>query len=362
MAGGLSKSYEDIPTGFRKGACPICLTDNTDLREEAIDSMTCNCARCGKFYLNGRSYSFFLQRLFPETEPTASMLRRSVVSHAIRLRQRPGRYEFAPINIEEISSLCAQGALPNAQEQVDNLVLWVGDHLRYPAEFTFASKDELSAWIGIAVTPRGPYSGLVWLIEQPETKALVVAEDGGQSEGRPQLALRLSMPGWGRYQELKHQRVDSRAAFIAMKFGDPELNGLVDDHFRPAVARAGFELRLLTDSQPAGLIDDQIRVGLRRARFVIADLTHGNRGAYWEAGFAEALGRPVIYTCRADAWERRDGDGDRLVHFDTNHLVTVMWDPANPEDAANRLTATIRATLPDEATLADEWGGPAGAN
>jgi nucleoside 2-deoxyribosyltransferase len=45
-------------------------------------------------------------------------------------------------------------------------------------------------------------------------------------------------------------------------------------------------------------IDDQMRVALRTSRFVVADLTRGNRGAYWEAGFAEGLGRPVIYTCR----------------------------------------------------------------
>ena len=28
--------------------------------------------------------------------------------------------------------------------------------------------------------------------------------------------------------------------------------------------------------------------------------THGDPGAYWEAGFAEGLGKPVIYTCEKD--------------------------------------------------------------
>jgi hypothetical protein len=109
-------------------------------------------------------------------------------------------------------------------------------------------------------------------------------------------------------------------------------------------------LNVLTDRQPAGLIDDQLRVALRRSRFVIADLTHGNNGAYWEAGFAEGLGRPVIYTCREKEWE----DGNQKTHFDTNHLVTVIWDPQRPNDAAERLTAIIRATLPDEAKLDDD--------
>jgi hypothetical protein len=95
------------------------------------------------------------------------------------------------------------------------------------------------------------------------------------------------------------------------------------------------------------LIDDQMRVALRTARFVIADLTHGSHGAYWEAGFAEGLGRPVIYTCRKDEWK------SGASHFDTNHLNTIEWDPENLQGAATRLTAMIRATLPAEAKMTD---------
>jgi len=138
-----------------------------------------------------------------------------------------------------------------------------------------------------------------------------------------------------------------------MQFGDEELNLAVENSFKPAVTLAGFELRLLYDGQPAGLIDDQLRVRLRTSRFVIADLTHANNGAYWEAGFAEGLGRPVIYTCRKKEWNEFDEDGRRKVHFDTNHLVTIIWDPADLADATKRLTATIRATLPGEAKMSD---------
>jgi hypothetical protein len=155
------------------------------------------------------------------------------------------------------------------------------------------------------------------------------------------------MAGWQRYEELKRAEVQSRTAFMAMQFDDEELNQMVNDAFKPAVARTGFELRVLTDGQPAGLINDQLRVALRTSRFVIADLTHGNKGAYWEAGFAEGLGRPVIYTCRKKEWQ------EQKTHFDTNHLNTIIWDPGNPEDAAVHLTATIRATLPAEAKMMD---------
>jgi hypothetical protein len=134
---------------------------------------------------------------------------------------------------------------------------------------------------------------------------------------------------------------------MAMKFGDPELNDVVDRCFRPAVQRAGFELRVLTDNQRAGLIDDQIRSALLSARFVIADLTHGSYGAYWEAGFADGRGLPVIYTCRREEWEKAK------THFDTNHMTTVLWDLRSLKLAADDVTAIIRATLRADAKQSD---------
>jgi len=40
-------------------------------------------------------------------------------------------------------------------------------------------------------------------------------------------------------------------------------------------------------------------------------------------------------------------------HFDTNHHLTVLWDKQAPEQAGDKLKATIRATLPQLAKLED---------
>jgi hypothetical protein len=39
------------------------------------------------------------------------------------------------------------------------------------------------------------------------------------------------------------------------------------------------------------------------ARFLVADLTDRCPGAYWEAGFAHGLGKPVIYMCELKTFE-----------------------------------------------------------
>jgi hypothetical protein len=205
----------------------------------------------------------------------------------------------------------------------------------------------LDAWIGTSLlTPPTPHAGLKWVLDHLVLAGLLDYSLAG-GDAFTSFNLQLTMVGWEKYAQLKQVRSNSRTAFMAMKFDDPQLDGVVDACFRPAVRRAGFELKKLTDEQPAGLIDDQIRASILSGRFVIADLTHGSHGAYWEAGFAEGLRLPVIYTCELSAWQ------ERKTHFDTNHMLTIVWDPADLSKAGNAMTAAIRATLRAEAIQQD---------
>jgi len=135
---------------------------------------------------------------------------------------------------------------------------------------------------------------------------------------------------------------------MAMQYHDPELDKVFAECFGPAVYETGFDLRRLDEAPPAGLIDDRLRVEIRTSRFLIADLTGDNRGVYWEAGFAEGIGRPVIYTCEEGYFEKHG------THFDTNHHQTIIWKPSDLDLAASELKTTIRATLPAEAILEDQ--------
>jgi hypothetical protein len=199
--------------------------------------------------------------------------------------------------------------------------------------------DEVVAWIGGPIS-RQPGVPLIWLINSPHG----LFRNSDLLSG---VRTALTLEGWARYETLRRDAPSTRKAFLAMRFGDPELEKVVASCFQPAAARAGFELTTMIEKQPAGSIDDQMRVRLRTSRFVVADLTHGNQGAYWEAGFAEGLGRPVIYTCRKLEWDRE------RTHFDTNHLVTIIWDPVDLRSAGEALTATIRASLPIDAVMED---------
>jgi hypothetical protein len=265
-----------------------------------------------------------------------------MLSHIIRRQQRTDAgWVQVPLDLE---TWHLELPLPSPLEQLERLIVAVGDHQPSHAEPAPMSTDALSALIGTTITPKSPNAGLEWLLEQQEAQNLL--EKRGQ-ERNTIFNLRLRMDGWRRYEALKRAQVETRTVLMAMEFGHEELDRVVKDCIAPAIERAGFKLRVLGENQPAGLIDDQLRVALRTSRFVVSDLTHGNNGAYWEAGFAEGLSRPVIYTCRKKEWD------EKKTHFDTNHLVTVIWDPGNLSDAAKKLTATVRATLPAEAKMTD---------
>ena len=169
----------------------------------------------------------------------------------------------------------------------------------------------------------------------------------GVADGRKKLEqghtspMVLSLAGWDRYEQLKKANPESTTAFMAMQFRDAQMDRIYRESFRPALAALGFESHTVDERPEAGLLDYQIRLQVTASRFVLADITHENRGVYFEAGYAEGIGRPVIYTCRTDAFNPGIGQP----HFDVNHHLHVTWDDPPTQEQLDRLSLTIRHTL-----------------
>lgn len=239
-----------------------------------------------------------------------------------------------PVELEKLTNATK---LPRALERIDNLVL----HLA----------EDFAAGMSVDLNPRHLWAKLGclqpgeadWVVDQAHEVGFI-----SRDKWNPGLHS-LSAKGWERQTELLRDGARSTHAFMTMKFGDAEMDRVFAEHLRPAVAQTGFDLRTTVgDHQTAGSIDNRMRVEIRTSRFVLCDLTHGNQGAYWEAGFAEGLGRPVIYTCRRDVLNT-----PKAVHFDTDHQLIIKWDLPDMGAAMQELKATIRATLPAEAKMQD---------
>jgi len=321
--------------------CPICQTvlEDKPISASSAQGFGYECSRCGKFILSYHTKSD-LGRTFIDAEAHDEKEEKvAVLSHAIRKMQKEDSW---PTLTGDLIKAILKNPLPSLTEQANNLIKWFGENTSPGISCSIQPLTHQSI-IG-ARNPEGFAFVVKYLLERRHLDGNLTG--GTRSPG--EAFATLSFDGWQYYDQLKRSAVDSRKAFMAMEYGHKELDEIVDNHLKPAVGDTGFELCRLDESGKAGLIDDRLRVEIRNSRFLISDLTHENRGAYWEAGYAEGLGKPVIYTCSKEKF-----NNDKP-HFDINRHLTIIWDEKEIQTAMKSLKATIRATLPSEAKMSDD--------
>lgn len=314
--------------------CPLCGNASAvaGLDASGRDATLVNCPHCGKFGLTG-TLGATLTNLLLSNDAAPKL------SHVVRKAHEAGQQLLLNSYTAEA---VLQNPLPRPREQADLLIQWLARNSPGPGEPVELNYDLQGAVIGAK-----SHAGFSMVIEHLKNAGLVAGPHETYLSGESVAHVALTFSGWDKYESLRAGSATYRKGFMAMKFGDPTLNLLLDQVLKPAAKRAGFDLFKLDDRPIAGLIDDRMRVEIRASDFVVADLSHDNLGAYWEAGYAEGLGKPVIYTCERDKFEVTK------THFDTNHHLTIVWDSAAPEGAGHQLVATIRATLPHLAKLTD---------
>ena len=163
--------------------------------------------------------------------------------------------------------------------------------------------------------------------------------------------------GYARLAELEQQTVVTSQAFVAMWFSH-ETNGAYSEGIEPAIRDAGYRSLRIDRKEHINKIDDEIIAEIRRSRFVVADFTAevvkwdsggslssreprevyvARGGVYYEAGFAQGLNIPVIWTCRQDVINH--------VHFDTRQFNHITW--VDPQDLYAKLKNRIGAMIGD---------------
>jgi nucleoside 2-deoxyribosyltransferase len=317
------------------GRCWICLSPLEAPRFRSLgEVIQFNCPRCGEYALSSTAIAVLEvdQRPFSDRQ-------RAILCHAIRKRRRGEKPTI--YTVDDLDAILNAAKLPAVAEQAETLVLLIGELLEGPGVLL----DLYDLRHGGVIGTLNP-DNFDFVLRGLEGDGLLERK-GPPSRG--EWTGTLTFKGWERLQELQRGRVKGLRAFMAMKFGNEELDRIYVEHFKPAASAAGFDLRKVNEEPTPGLIDNRIRVDIRESRFVVADLSDDNLGAYWEAGYAEGLGKPVIYTC-----ERTKFESEKTTHFDTNHSLTIPWDAEDPEWAAAMLKATIRARFPQEARMRDE--------
>ena len=288
-----------------------------------IDASIFQCNVCGRYKTPGLTELSGLQNLEP--------IQRALLSHRLCTRSSA---EEPFVTSEWVNDLLSNVSLPTPAMQATNLVRFIGD------EVSRSGKPVGQPPVGFhAIIGSFNRAMALRLIGELQERKILTMDDVVGIPGNP-LNITLTLDGWERYEAEKRGRFEGDYGFIAMQFDDSELDPFVRDIVKPAVKKGiDYDLVDMRDVGRAGVIDDIMRTQIRDAAFVIVDLTHDNSGAYWEAGYAEGLGKPVLYICKKAKF---DEDG---THFDTNHCTTIFWSRDDDEGFKQELIASLRRSL-----------------
>ncbi|MCL2888277.1 MAG: hypothetical protein FWF35_03090 [Elusimicrobia bacterium] len=301
-----------------------------------------------------------------------SRLFKDAIIYSIAQMKPPSNGQIL-IKQQDIINILDTASEITPQQQLNNLVLYIGESTfmgdsltvipSYKDEYksTYKAAREFSRVI--ALCGFSNQVGLRTALAHLETKGLIKGDKNRVDwEREAFLTFALTFDGWNLYEELKRGKVDSNIAFMAMQFNNKDLEKFYKAYIQTAVGQTGFRIKRIDEEQRAGLIDAHLRLEISRSRFVISDLTDENNGAYWEAGYAEGLGRPVIYIYDERKHEQEQKDKSKTdgaicsycnrkiknaPHFDTNHHLTIFWNPEKPDEFVKKLKETIRFTIPE---------------
>ncbi|SHG64957.1 hypothetical protein SAMN05443144_14213 [Fodinibius roseus] len=320
--------------------CPVCQRDAKVEKKDAGRYFKVECPKCGKF-----EWEKEIPMHLPDYQEHSI-----IISYWIRNNQKDeDKEDRLYLDDKLVKTIIRDIDLPSIAEKAQNLLLLIGNDLNRPDEKIELTNDKKLEYI----TKIGAKDDneLVYIIAYLKSQGLIETDLNYLFEAENKIFdnfVSFTFRGWSEFERFSSGEETKEVAFMAMDFNDSNVEKAYQDCFKPAVSKTGFELFNLREKPKAGLIDNRLRSEIRKSRFILADLTNNNLGAYWEAGFAEGLGRPVIYLCEKSHFKQFQ------THFDTNHHYTVIYEMNNLNDAAEDLKATIRATLPAEAKMADE--------
>lgn len=144
--------------------------------------------------------------------------------------------------------------------------------------------------------------------------------------------------GYARVENLKAGADEtSRQAFFVCRF-IPELDELFEAVIKPLGVELNCAVQRIKDIHHIDKIDDRICQEIRRSQVVLVDLTEQNFNVAFEAGYALALNKPIVWTTK------RTPEGVRMP-FDIYTYNCLEWDSSDLVNFREALKFRLMAAL-----------------
>jgi len=330
--------------------CPVCGNDAIVNHAQYRHATWVNCSKCGRFYLD---YSIIVhnnQDLEAKNQTCTYYYlthcnqfyhnqKSQEISPYFHSKSELPNGEIGPGNVYYISIESIQNIYPkNFSERIDKVLLNLANYCGgIGGTFDFFNLSEQNnqklntlCFITTDNTEKNNQEikdllslmteiGLLQPLNSPQTNSMVT--------------YKITARGWLRVQELEEQNKVIQQGFIAMWF-DSSMEDARKKIIQ-VVEECGYLPRIIDLKEHNNQIVPEIFFEIKRSRFVLADLTGQRNGVYYEAGYAEALNKPVILSCKESDFENR--------HFDVAQKNTIQW--KDLEDLYKRLKDRIKATV-----------------
>jgi hypothetical protein len=262
------------------------------------------------------------RRAAPPGSPEATAIIADLAKLSLAVRHAPERPVLTLNNWREVTGRAPRWTL---DEKIDRLVRQLSQLGGFGHRFEFAKNGlplrALYAAAGASSLDEGRF--LLGTLEEHGLAKLGWDSEGFRGE--------LTSAAW-RALEVQRTPSSSGRCFVAMWFND-EMADAWTGGFKVGIERAGMEPRRVDEVDHVNKICDQIAIEIEAAEIVIADVTGFRSGVFFEAGYAAALGKPVMWTCRED-FHGQLGD-----HFDTRQYNHLKWKA--PDDLAELVAAKL---------------------
>ncbi len=299
----------------------------TEEPHENPDTAIIMCRRCGTYAIE-KTFAAKNQEGLGEDLGLA-------LSAFVRESQRDGDGPAVEITAANYTELAAKASVPATfAGYIDRILTHLAKLSKYPGNWAKGLETEQLA--AHACLPFDSYN--VLLVQMQDQNLL-------QFNGRDpiRVAAQLKPDGWARVDYLLARHPSSNRAFVAMWFA-PEMQPAFNEGIKPALIECGYEPPFRVDdpehekraAEPdyQAKIDDRILAEIRRARFVVADMSGARPAVYYEAGFAQGLNIPIIWSCRA-------ASATKDMCFDTRQIGHIIWE--NPQQLYEQLRDKLRA-------------------
>lgn len=328
--------------------CPVC--DNDAKKTTLENTYRIDCSFCGEYNIGDASY---IPNLTEEEKIKLRYL------YAILDKKDERRVKYWITNDNKKDFLNKIDSPPNLINKISLILESLNEKTRYFAHEipVYAAKEYPRFFCRDA-------KELVQILEH-------LKEDGAikfnstlirhAEQEMPPYKIQLTATGIKKAEELT-QKTKSDQCFVAMWFSGKTENAYSEAMEKAIGEDSGYEsYKVSNNDQNNGWIPDTIVKEIRRSKFVIADLTGYRAGVYYEAGFAEGLGKEVIYTCNKNWFDEQEEmmkipiqcsncsgtnelklDG---VHFNLKQRKMILWEEDNLPDFRKALAERIGAVI-----------------